>query len=292
MSKVTRSEVQAVTPEAWASMLQPALRKQLVSTEITNSRFEPMLDKGDTFHYAYFSGDNTVISYTPFQTIDSHEKLETTDETLTVDEKPLLRKHVDDVEALYINVDAQFELADEAGYALKDYIDSKVFEEVENANAALSDGSVIELDQNNVISTFTSARKQLRQANVEEDGDWVAVVTPAVAEQIEIKATSSGFNVADAAFRNGYAGNFVGFSIYISNNLPEKTVNDTTCDTIYVGRRGMVHMIMKERPNVKVKDIPDSLGAYIYFYSVFGVKTFDKYSRRFLKGYVKSDDES
>ena len=289
MSKVTRAEVRSVTPEAWASMLQPALRKNLVSTEITNTRFEPFLKVGDTFHYSYFSGDNTVVAYTPFATIENHEKLETTGETLVVDQMPLIRKHVDDVEQLYINVNAQFELVDEAGYALRDYIDAYVFGEVENAKVALNSGDPITYDGTTgmtVFQLFADATKTLGENNVEQ-GDWIAVINYDLAMHIELAAARTGFKVADATFRNGYAGDFMGFKVYVSNNLKNKVVGGYNCDTAYFGRRGMIHLAMKERPTVTVKDIPDSLGEFIYFNSVFGTKTFERYSSRFLKGYLR-----
>ncbi len=291
MSKVTRNEVQSVTPEAWASMLQPALRKNLVSTAITNTRFEPHLKVGDTFHYSYFSGDNTVVAYEPFATIDNHEKLETTGETLVVDQMPLIRKHVDDVEQLYINVNAQLELADEAGYALRDYIDQYVFGEVENADVAMNDGDPITYDGTSgmtVFQVFANATKTLGENNVEQ-GNWVSVINYDLAMHIELAAARTGFRVADATFRNGYAGDFMGFRVFVSNNLKNKEVGGYNCDTAYFGRPGMVHMAMKERPTVRIKDIPDSLGEYIYFNSVFGTKTFDRYSKRFLKGYLRKD---
>ncbi len=294
MAKVTRADVQSITPEAWANMLQPALRKSLVASSVLNTRFSSDLAVGDTLHYSYFSGDNTVIDYADtvgyFGAIEDHEELKTTGETLVIDKQPLLRKKIDNIEKLYTNIDAQLALADEAGYNLKDWIDQKAFEEIENADAALNGGDPITLSTTNVISTFTSARRQLREANVEEDGTWLAVVTPAVAEQIELKATDSGFSVADAVFKNGYAGSFLGFKIYMSNNLPEKTVEGDECDTIYVGRQGMIHMAMKSTPGVKIADRQDSLGAYMYFWSVVGFKTFDRYGKRFLKGYIKKDN--
>jgi len=327
-----RSEVDSVTPEAWANMLQPALRKTMVSAEISNSRFEPNLQVGDSFNYSYFSGDNTVVDYTEYTDIADHEKLETTGEKLIVDKKPLVRKHVDDVEQLYLNVSAQMELAEEAGYALKDHIDQDILLHVMDADSAIFDGDIKQIDTDNVINMMTGARKDLRKANVEEDGDWITILPPEITEQIELKATDSGFNVSDAAFRNGYAGSFVGFNVYNSNNLPEvievtdesaeidtqdvtdsefeegdvvtkqefidddefdeDTYNDVEDDykatACYFGKRGMIHTAYKQRPSMKERAIPKQLGSYFYFYTVYGSKVFEKYSKRFLKGFLRA----
>lgn len=325
--QVPRSEVRSITPQAWANMLQPPLRKSLVSAAVTNYRFDPNLKIGDTLHFSYFSGDNTVVSYTPFDTITNHETMETTGEQLQVDTKPLLRKQVDNIEELYTNLSAQVELADEAAYALKDYMDQDILSQVLNANDALFDADLTTIDGDNVINMMTTARKELREANVEDGGDWISIITPAIAEQIELKATDKGFQVADATLRNGHAGPFVGYNIYISNNLPEvvelsssevasgeafedydsgDVVSETayvaaydqaTYDAIsssrkghacYFGKKGMIHTAFKAQPSMEMKDIPDSLGKYLYFYTVYGTKTFDKYSRRFMKAYLRA----
>lgn len=329
---MAREEVQSITPEAWANMLQPPLRKSLVSAEITESRFEPNLQVGDTFHYSYFSGNNEVVDYSAFDTITGHEKMETTDDTLTVDKQPLIRKVVDNVEELYTNVAAQVSLADEASYKLRDYIDQDILEHVLDAKIALYDGDITKIDESNVINMMTNARKELRKNNVEEDGDWIAVLPPEIAEQIELKATDSGFNVADTAFKNGYAGDFVGFNIYLSNNLTEmievteesseitetqvtdsdfdegdvvtkeefiddNEFDEDTYDAVedeykgvacYFGRRGMIHTAYKEKPTMKQKPIPDSLGDYFYFYTVYGSDVFEKYAERYAKAFLRA----
>lgn len=327
-----RAEIQSVTPEAWANMLQPPLRKSLVSGVVTNSRFEPNLRKGDTFHYSYFSGDNEVVDYSEFTSITGHEKMETTDDTLVVDKQPLLRKVIDNVEELYTNVSAQVELADEAAYKLKDYIDQDVLMHILDANITLNSGDIKTIDTTNVINLMTDARKVLRQNNVEENGDWIAILPAEIAEQIELKATDTGMNVADSAFRNGYAGDFVGFKIYLSNNLPDmieitdaatgitstdvgtsdydegdvvskedfiaqdewdETVyngveDDYKAKACYFGRRGMIHTAFKAKPSMKRKDIPDQLGEYFYFYTVYGSDVFEKFADRFAQVYLRA----
>ena len=102
VTKITREEAKAITPEFWANMLQPELRKSLVSAAVTNSKFDSELAYGDTLTYSYFSGDNTVIDYINdvgwFGTIEDHEEMQVIGEELKVDKTPLLRKKVDRIE--------------------------------------------------------------------------------------------------------------------------------------------------------------------------------------------------
>jgi len=297
VTKVSRAEVKGITPEFWANMLQPALRKELVSAAVTNARFDDALQRGDILTYNYFSGDNTVKDYITdvgwFTDMTDHEAIETTPEELKVDQTPILQKKVDDIEQLYINIDAQMELTDEATYALRNYIDSDVLSEVENAESAANGGDVIDLSNSDeVIDVFANMRKDLLKANVEDDGNWIMVVTPEEMMHIEIEAAKRGTALGDKGFANGYRGSFMGFDIYVSNNLPTKEVNGTDSNTCYVGRKNMIHTAFKATPQVTIREREKSLGYYMYFWSVYGKKTFNKYSKRFLKAYFKTADAS
>ena len=145
----------------------------------------------------------------------------------------------------------------------------------------------------NIISLFANAKKLLLQANVEQMGDWCAVVSPLVGASIDIKAASSGFNVADATLRNGYAGNFMGFEVYISNNLPSggcSTLNPaltatpasaTTCRALYFGRKRMIDLYMKA-PTLSIRPEAQKIGSNYVTYTVYGSGVTNKNAKRGL----------
>jgi len=297
VNKITREEAKSITPEFWANTLQPELRKALVSAVTTNARFDANLEYGDTLTYSYFSGDNTVIDYITdvgwFGKVEDHEEMKVTGEELKVDKTPLIRKKVDRIEELYTNVAAVAELTDQATYTLRDWMDQKVFEHIEDAKAAANDGGAIDLSADNLISTFAGFSKQLRKANVENDGQWIIILDPEHYQVIEEVAAARGTSLGDGTFINGYGGRYMGFDIYMSNNLPTKEVGGDDCITSYVGRRGMIHTAFKATVDATFRECPDSpVLDYLYFHSVFGVKVFEEYSKRFLKAYFKTDSTS
>ena len=138
----------------------------------------------------------------------------------------------------------------------------------------------------------------LRTRNVEETGDWCAVVTPKIAADIEVKAANVGFNVADATLRNGYAGDFMGFQVYISNNLPsgkmtaiapDATIDGTayrgvtatglsatTGKSVYFGKKGMIDLVMLAEPALEVRKKDDMIGANFITWTVYGSSVFTK----------------
>lgn len=198
----------------------------------------------------------------------------------------------DDVNFLQNNVDVVPSLAMEAAYQLKNAIDTHTLK-----NITGSDGFTVADDEDilggtnarpvsagssTIINIFGGARKVLRQNNVEEMGDWCAVVTPKIAEDIEVKGANVGYNVADATLRNGYTGDFMGFQVYISNNLPSGkcsaiapqvsggAVSATTCKSIYFGRKGMIELIMQKAPTLEIRKCEDKLGANFITWTVYG----------------------
>lgn len=155
------------------------------------------------------------------------------------------------------------------------------------------DGHALTATTANIISIFSKARAKLRAANVEERGDWIGIVTPEFLQLIESKATSVGYNVADSTLRNGFVGEFMGFNLYTSNNLPTGTSPsadvsilsaqiDANYQLQYIGRSKMIDLVLQKSPAIQITKVPDKHGYYISAYSVYGDKVFTKNATRFL----------
>ncbi len=264
--------------EFWTPFLQAPLYKNLVAFDVANTRLEAYLKDGDTINHSYIEMPD-VVDYTPNTEISSFDTITAEKEQLKVNQVKVAPFYVDRIEELQTNIAMVQELGERAAYKLRDEIDQHVFNEVENGTD-WDFGEALSTD--NIINFFSAAGQRLREANVEET-DWVAVVTPAVASLIEIKATATGgFNLADAAFKNGYAGSFVGFNVYVSNNLPDSSDGKL----LYMGRRGMIDLVMQAAPQMKISDAEDKLGYKFKPHTVYGTKVFHENSKRFLSADV------
>lgn len=283
----------ALNPEVWSALMQVPLRKSLVGIESAcDTTFEADLTVGDVIHYPYHS-DLSTGNYTPGTDVTITD-ITATDEYLTVDQKKYTAFYVDNIEQLQSRYDIVLSFADEAAYRLRDTIDTAVFAQVTNAASALdagdlggTSGSAITATTANIINIFTAARKKLRQMNVEEAADWVAVISPTVAALIEEKAAQSGFQVADATLRNGYAGDFLGFKVYTTNNLTTATYGGVTCEVAYFGKAKSIHLVMQKAPGMEIKEVATKLGRNFISWALYGLKTFTKNKNRFLKVYIK-----
>lgn len=294
MTQVITNDVSAITPEIWSKMVQVPLYKSLVAMEVASTRLMSELGQGgDTVHIPRF-GDLSVATYTPGTTISATAQ-DWAFDNLVVSTMKHVTFYRDDADSLLHNVEVARELATEAAYRLKDAIDTDVLANITGAdgfvaadNADILGGTnayPVSAGTANIINVFAGARKVLRERNVEENGDWCAVVTPKIASYIEVKAANVGFNVADATLRNGYAGDFMGFQVYISNNLPSgkmtaiapgaggvtaAPLSATTGKSVYFGRKGMIDLVLKKEPTLEIRKKDDMLGSNFITWTVYG----------------------
>src|SRR3990167_4226246 len=218
MTQVITNDVSAIQPEIWSTMVQVPLYKSLVALEVANLKLSDTVKNGDTVHIPRF-GSLSAKTYTPGTSISATAQ-DWAFDSLVVSSYKHCTFYVDDAkDLLTTNIAVARELATEAAYQLKDKIDQDVFKNITGADGFMTadnkdilggtNGAPVSAGSANIINVLAGARKFLRENNVEELGDWCALVTPKVASYIETKAASVGFNVADSTLRNGYAGDFI-----------------------------------------------------------------------------------
>ena len=290
---IVTNDVTAIQPEVWSSMVQVPLYKSLVAMEVANTRLSDTVKYNDTVHIPYF-GDLSAQTYTPGTNLTATNQ-DWHYDTIVVSTYKHCTFYVDNPRALTMNVDAARELAGEAAYQLKNQIDTSVFNCITGAdgftgvdNADMMNGTAkrpVSAGTGNIIAIFAGARRTLRVMNVEENVPWCAVVSPNIASFIEIKAAGSGYNVADSTLRNGYAGDFMGFEVYVSNNLPSgkctaiapsaqggcgDAASATSCKSIYFGQKGLINLIMLKSPALEIRNPSNKIGSNFITWTVYG----------------------
>lgn len=317
MTQVVSNDVSAIQPELWSSMVQVPLYKSLVAMEVANTSLSDTLKGADTIHIPRFAS-LSAQTYTPGTTLSATNQ-DWAFDNITVSTYKHVTFYVDDARKLTLNVSQARELATEAAFQLRDAIDRFTFGKitgtaggytVDNVDIGLgaTNGAPVSAGSANIINVFAGARKFLRERNVEEAGDWCAVVTPKGASYIETKATSVGFNTADATLRNGYAGDFMGFQIYISNNLPSgnlSAISPAAGSTVmsdagfgglsganasgttpgrawYVGRKGQIDLVLMRAPALEIRPLADRIGSNYITWTVYGGGVVKKKASRFI----------
>jgi hypothetical protein len=273
--------VAALNPENWRDMIQENLYKELVAMKIADVKIKKDISKGTQVHFPYF-GALTPTAYVKGTDV-TVQALGSTDEYLTIDqqwESSFYLDTVDKKQNLYSAMDAGVR---ESTDAIKQKIDTVFLAQILNAGDTLDKSDLaaggtgdIVLTTTNVIEVFSKGRAVLGKALKGKRA--VAVVTYNAASIIEQKMASAGFNVQDAALKNGYAGDFMGWQIYVSENL-DTTTSGYHC---YLGAADSVSLAMQIAPTTQIDKDPLKFGQVVKMLSVFGVKTFTKGADRFL----------
>ena len=254
--------------------------------KIADVTLKKYLSNGTVVHVPIL-GQLTMTAYVKGTDV-TVQTITTTDEYLMVDTQYESSVYLDDISIKQSKYALQQEVMKEQMYAIKNKLDAHILGQTILASDTVDDGDLtgggangtaITLTTTNVIEAFETARAKLGALNVQDDGDFVAVVTPAVASIIAQKAVGVGFNLAESAFKNGYAGDFAGFKIYVSNNLD---VTTGTRKHMYIGKKGMISVALQIAPTVQADRDPLKFGTIIKVLSIWGVKTFYKNRLRFL----------
>jgi len=278
------NDTSALVPEVWSARMQIPLRKSLVALEVCNTDLRDELTYGDTIHMGYIT-EISAVDYTPGTEL-TPDALTATDDSITVDQRKAVPFYIDDTDKLQAKPDYAAAWAEDAAYQLRDAIDTAVLGEVTAgvtfgestaATGTYITGSAtqtITASSGIMIKVFADARAALRDMNVEEAGDWIAILEPATAAHLEVIAVDKGFNMADSTLKNGFAGSFMGFKIYVSNNLPSNHA--------YIGKAKQIDLVMQSAPKMDIDKANLLLGHYFIAWTMYGYTVFTKKAARFL----------
>lgn len=277
------NDVAALNPANWADMIQENLYKELVVMKVADIKLKSNLSAGTVVHFPLFGALSTT-AYVKGADV-TVQALDSTDEYLTVDQQWESSFYLDLVDQKQNLYSTMVEGVREATDAIKQKVEGLFFAQVLNASDTLdagdmstgSSGDAVALTTSNVIEFFSKGRAKLGKALRGKEA--VAVVTYSVASIIEQKMASAGFNVQDAALKNGYAGDFMGWKIYVSENLDETTSSRLHC---YLGASKQISLAMQIAPTTQIDNDPLKFGKIVKMLEVFGLKTFTRGSQRFL----------
>lgn len=270
------NSLSAFNPEMWASMIQDILDKSLVAKSITSFEYQSQLTEGDVIHVPYI-GNLDANTYVDASGV-TIQSVAPTDEYLTVDTTKEASFYVQERDIIQNKYSTAKLYQERAAYALGDAMDTAILAQVANAGLTLTAGDLvggsgtgaITATTTNIIEIFSAAKRKLIANNVKVNGDIFAVVTPEVASLIEQKMAAGGFNVTDSALKNGYAGDFLGFKVYVSNNV----YSPSTTDFCMFGKKGCVSTVVQKSPKVMTTQPATSIGKNYITWDLYGIKTF------------------
>lgn len=213
------NDVSNLNRQHWAKKVQAELEESLICMDLANTQFKDQLKDGTTVNFPTV-GRMAVGSYTKYTNVTAQD-IKTTNETLVINQTPMVMFSYDEVDAIENYLDVVSVQMSRNVFTLKQYIEGKFF--AEYANATYNSGSAVALTTAVADATYPGAVFGLGRATLGNNGvdtsKLVLVVDEFQALKIAVSAAATGFNTSDESIRRGFIGTYMGMDVYTSNNL-------------------------------------------------------------------------
>lgn len=224
-----------LNPEMFESMAQAFRNNTLVAMAICDIKTPLVAQQGDTIQFPTLSRGRRQ-SYV-VGTDAEFNSLEAGTDSLVIDQDEVYAFAVDPVQKLQAAADYEAQYAGQAIYELNNSVDQKVLAEGTNgANTVIAGGAMTSSTIYTKVSELKAGLRRKRATT----GKMFLVIDPERSALIEQSGyASAGYTTPDSMFKNGFAGLFNGFNVFVSNNLPTSVTltmdtNPTAGDTFTI----------------------------------------------------------
>lgn len=251
--------ISAGIKEVWDDEYQIVHYKQPVFRAFADLTVAEKLKKGDTLHREHTS--DLVVNDMGADGSYATQALTDTDETLVINKEKEVSFYIKELDELQNHLPVRMKYAKRAMNNLFLQIDGDVLGEYDQATSTVDDvvngGSAsdgITLTDANIDAVFIAAMRRLQEQNVIVDtqarftGDVkrdktsiipVAAISPQMYAKLLQRLAGRDTELGDKIGQNGHAGRWMGFDLFVSNNLAWSGVlamatNPTDDDTIVV----------------------------------------------------------
>lgn len=211
-------------PTVWAETLYKELEKDFVAVKNCNRDYEGEIKSaGDTVKISGI-GPVTVSSYTKNTDIAAPQTLDDNTRSLVIDQQKYFNFQIDDVDRAQQKPKIMQEAMKEASVALADTADQYVYSLTHDDVVTVKQTSVTSA---NIVSILSDVRKRLRRNNVKDGDEVMLEISPDIEEKILLAKILRDTDNSKSLGK-GYLGTFLGFRIFVSNNIPVAS-NVSTC---------------------------------------------------------------
>lgn len=207
--------IQNFIPTLWSETLYSELKKNYVGVKLSNREFEgDIRGEGDRVKIVGV-GPVTVFDYQKNENMPAPEILSDSERTLVIDQAKGFNFFIDSVDLAQSKKTLMQAAMKEASDALADVADQYIYSLTDANVRTLTDTAV---QSTTIINAISDARRMLMEANVPNSAKISLEVSPAIEQKLVLaKILRSTDNAADLS--RGYIGSFMGFDIYVTNNI-------------------------------------------------------------------------
>jgi hypothetical protein len=259
-------------PSIWSGEILTTLEKSHVFGMVANRNYEGEIkDFGDTVKINMI-GDITISSYTPNSTTISYAQLMDAQKELKIDQKKYFGFVVDDV----INAQTKPKLVapamQKAAWGLRDVADQFLASKYTDAGIQADLGTEatgIDITSVNVTEYMGLVSQKLDEGNVPSETRWM-VIPPWFKQKLILAKVALDTNNSETLV-NGFVGRYMGFNLYVSNNVSVKTAASNTGSRILAGYAGSI-TFAEQLLKIRSLEDKDSFGQYVSGLYVYGGK--------------------
>lgn len=203
-------------PTIWSARVQANLDKSLVLGAQANRSYEVDAQSGTARINQV--GDIPVSTHTKGGTVTYAEPY-STQRSLTLNQRKIAAFRVDDLDAIQANVNLVEEYSARLAYALRDDIDRYVASLYTGAGAGDVAVDITTITAGEVRNAFANMAELMDANNVPMEGRWAVVSPKTRSAMFQDTALTQPTSDGDTALRSGSIGQFMGFNLFMSNNL-------------------------------------------------------------------------
>ena len=209
---------------------QEFFQKTLVAKEVANTRFEPKLRFGESIERVAYDISNVQVRSVTRGSASTIDTITDSAELLEVNIEKEAVFHISDGEVTQAGpLNPGEVIGAKVAYKVSEWLDGRVFEEVDNALYAFDNGDLTTLSSSGTAITLSSITvpqmvsrmpAKLRYRNQQEvTTNMCLVVDSYAASDIVQYLLGKNIDLAGATFKNGYTGDVHNAALYVSENL-------------------------------------------------------------------------
>lgn len=205
--------------QKWTDGVLDNLENAQVLVALANRDYDGLVKKGTSVVINEI-GNVTVGDYegtVEYEDVDSASKV------IQITEHSYVGIKLDDIDKIQANQNLSAKLQQRMGYGLANKQDTFMASKYSDAGITISGttGSPTSITSANIISLFTGANRELDENNAPTT-NRVAVITPWLKEKMVLAKILRDTDNS-STFTNGYVGDYLGFEVHVSNNVPHSS---------------------------------------------------------------------
>ncbi len=213
-------------PTVWSENLYQTLDSQYVAAAHCNRDFEgDIREQGDVVKICGV-GDITIFDYKKDRDMTSPEALSDNYRELVIDQAKCFNFQIDDIDRAQASPKLMQAAMQKAAKALAKEADTYILSLANKASHQITDNA---LDYTKILDHLLAAHTILMKENASNE-DIIFELSPDIAGML-LKAKIETASDNSEQLEKGYLGSVAGCKVYVTNNLPVATSDDSTTYT-------------------------------------------------------------